>query len=45
METPYECEDCEQEFTEEEYSKLFVSAGLYRRPVTCPVCKGKVTEK
>ena len=41
----YECWECETEFDEAEYSKIFVEAGLDRRPVTCPHCNGNVTDK
>ena len=44
-EKQYECWDCGAEFDEEEYSELFVKAGLNRRPVTCPHCNGHVTDK
>ena len=41
----YECWDCETEFNEEEYNTLFIKAGLYRRPVQCPHCRGDIKQK
>ena len=36
----YICLDCENEFDEQTYSELFVQAGLYRRRIQCPHCRG-----